>query len=306
MALNGIDISNWQANIDLTKISFDFVIAKATQGTHYVSPSCDKQIQQAKTLGKLYGVYHYAEGTDPTAEANYFLTNIQGYLHQALLVLDFEAGENNAWNNNPNTWIKTFCDHITNQTGIKPLIYIQASALAKVANVGDYGLWIAQYANNDPTGYQATPWNEGAYNCAMRQYSSNGRFTGYNGPLDVNKFYGDATAWNKYANPTGAATTSPQATTAPTVDIEQLARDVIAGKYGDGDARRNALGANYDTVQARVNQIVGTQKTYHTVSRGETLSGIAARYGTSWQKLARINSLSNPNLIHPGQTLLIQ
>lgn len=40
-------------------------------------------------------------------------------------------------------------------------------------------------------------------------------------------------------------------------NIEQLARDVIAGKYGTGEARKRALGANYAAVQARVNAILG-------------------------------------------------
>lgn len=40
-------------------------------------------------------------------------------------------------------------------------------------------------------------------------------------------------------------------------NIDQLARDVIAGKYGTGDARKKALGASYDAVQARVNQMLG-------------------------------------------------
>ncbi|MEF2736609.1 MAG: LysM domain-containing protein [Bifidobacterium choerinum] len=37
----------------------------------------------------------------------------------------------------------------------------------------------------------------------------------------------------------------------------------------------------------------------------DTLSGIAAHFGTSWQTLAQGNHLSNPNLIYPGQTLTI-
>lgn len=40
-------------------------------------------------------------------------------------------------------------------------------------------------------------------------------------------------------------------------DIDQLARDVIAGKYGVGDARKKALGSNYAAVQARVNEMLG-------------------------------------------------
>lgn len=45
-------------------------------------------------------------------------------------------------------------------------------------------------------------------------------------------------------------------TTNSNVDIEQLAREVIAGKYGSGDARKQALGSNYNAVQARVNEIL--------------------------------------------------
>ena len=36
--------------------------------------------------------------------------------------------------------------------------------------------------------------------------------------------------------------------------IDILAREVIAGQYGDGDARKNALGDQYNAVQNRVNE----------------------------------------------------
>lgn len=38
--------------------------------------------------------------------------------------------------------------------------------------------------------------------------------------------------------------------------IEELALGVIAGKYGDGDDRKAALGNDYEAVQARVNQLM--------------------------------------------------
>src|SRR5690606_26061342 len=41
----------------------------------------------------------------------------------------------------------------------------------------------------------------------------------------------------------------------------------------------------------------------YTVRRGDTLSGIAQRHGTNWQTLQRLNNISNPNLIYPGQVL---
>jgi len=43
----------------------------------------------------------------------------------------------------------------------------------------------------------------------------------------------------------------------------------------------------------------------YTVKKGETLSGIASMYGTSWKKLAELNGLSNPNKLYVGQDILI-
>lgn len=44
-------------------------------------------------------------------------------------------------------------------------------------------------------------------------------------------------------------------------------------------------------------------KQEHIVKRGETLGGIAKRYGTTVNELARKNSISNPNRIFPGQKI---
>ncbi len=43
----------------------------------------------------------------------------------------------------------------------------------------------------------------------------------------------------------------------------------------------------------------------YVVQSGNTLGSIAARYGTSWQKLATYNHLANPNLIYINQTMCI-
>lgn len=100
---------------------------------------------------------------------------------------------------------------------------------------------------------------------------------------------------------------------APSKSNEELADEVIAGKWGNGDARRTALtnaGYDYDAIQAIVNARYGkggsssSSKTY-TVKSGDTLSEIAARYGTTYQELAKKNGIANPNLIYPGQVLKI-
>jgi lysozyme len=45
---------------------------------------------------------------------------------------------------------------------------------------------------------------------------------------------------------------------------------------------------------------------YYTVQKGDTLSAIANRYGTTYQAIARLNNLSNPNKIYIGQKLKIK
>lgn len=43
----------------------------------------------------------------------------------------------------------------------------------------------------------------------------------------------------------------------------------------------------------------------HTVESGETLAGIASRFGTTVQSLIDVNSIPDPNLIRPGQQLTV-
>lgn len=45
---------------------------------------------------------------------------------------------------------------------------------------------------------------------------------------------------------------------------------------------------------------------YYTVKSGDTLSGIAKRYGTTYQAIAKLNGITNPNLIYAGKKLRIK
>lgn len=53
---------------------------------------------------------------------------------------------------------------------------------------------------------------------------------------------------------TNKTTTNKTTTSAATID--KLAKDVIAGKYGNGDVRKNKLGSLYSAVQKRVNEML--------------------------------------------------
>lgn len=330
MVLRGIDISSHQTGIDCSIISCDFVICKATQGTYYVNPDCDRAYQQAKASGKLLGVYHYATGDNVKAEADFFLNNIQGYIHDAILCLDWEntpGGYNPLYKTGApaKTWIKQWCDYIYEKTGVRPLVYGSASAYSEISGNGDYGVWVAQYPNYDPTGWQETPWNEGAYDCAIRQYTSQGYINGYGGNLDLNKAYMTREAWMKYANPSGEAvapTPTPTPEPQPVVPSTSESRtytvqpgDTLSGiAAAFGTTYQHLAGINgianpnliYAGQVIRIDGSVDQTRTVYIVKEGDTLSGIAAAYNTTYQYLADINGIADPNLIYPGQQIVIK
>lgn len=328
MTLNGIDISSYQSGIDLTVVPCDFVIIKATQGTGYVNPDCDRAYQQAKRAGKLRGTYHYVGGGNAVAEADYYVNNIKGYIKDGLLAIDWEAEQNGAWGNE--AYLEQLVRRVIERTGVKPLIYSMASRYAQVAAVAkklDCGLWIAEYADMNPTGYQAHPWREGAYGCAIRQYSSTGRLNGWGGNLDLNIAYMTRDQWAKYVNPGGKPAPAPSkpapapAKPAPAPKPAGRTYTVQAGDTLSGIAAK--LGVPTSAISGyqsgnpnliypgEVLKINGGNtapkpagRTY-TVVAGDTLGAIAARYGTTYQALAAKNGIANPNLIYPGQVLKI-
>ena len=259
MALNGIDISSYQRDIDLHKISGDFVIVKATEGTSYRSDSFVKQMDTALDSGKLIGAYHYSNGNDAAGEADYFLSVVKPYLGKTVLCLDWEGQGNPLFGSGKDyDYIRKFASRIIEKSGVKPLVYVSASYLKYVKQVCeelDLGLWVAQYGDDNDTSYQEHPWNEGAYQCAIRQYSSHGKLEGYSSYLDLDIAYMTREAWYKYA----AADNTTDIIISEAADLdqytdEQLADRVLEGIYGNGNDRKIALGNRYQAVQNIINK----------------------------------------------------
>ena len=211
MSLRGFDVSHWQHDkgFDIAKMDYDFAIFKATQGCSYVDRSCDKMYQMAKRAGKKLGVYHYFAGGDPVQEADWFIANIKGYIGEAILVLDWEGKDNAKFTRGQEVALP-FLDHVYQMTGVRPLIYMSKSVCRsqrwdKVV-AGNYGLWMAQYANKAQTGYKTKPWTDskgtGPFKgYAIFQYTGTGRLPGFNQDLDLDIAYMTRAAWDKYAKP---------------------------------------------------------------------------------------------------------
>jgi GH25 family lysozyme M1 (1,4-beta-N-acetylmuramidase)/LysM repeat protein len=339
MTLKGIDISGWQAGINLAAVPCDFVIVKATGGTGFVNPHCDTQFQGARKAGKRTGVYHFARevGFRGSAidEANHFVDSIQGYLDgKTLLVLDFE-GDNQL----DSVWALAFLNHVKSRTGVKPMIYLNSNALngANWSSVwaADYGLWLARYAVSTPTiGYKHYDGKDieevkPAFPCAMWQFSSTAQLAGYNGNLDVNIFYGDGAAWDAYCRPSGTPAPKPVTAPKPVSKPAPTPKPATPAKPSQcvveaGDtlskigiqfgvdwrqiALLNRISSPYTIHRGQVLNLptksTPVQKPKQCiVSKGDSLSSIGTQFGVDWRKIATLNGISAPYTIHPGQVL---
>lgn len=262
--LRVVDVASHQAGIVTGALDCDAVICKATEGTGYVNPYCDEHYQSAKAAGKLLGVYHYASGGNPEAEAEFFINNVQGYLHEAILVLDWESGDNAAWGDS--SWVARFCAHVVALTGINPMIYVQRSAANQCVGLGDYGIWLAEYPDYARRGWGDYVEPNYSGDCAMHQFTSSGAISGWSGPLDLSLFFGDENAWRAYA---GVSISAPSVQSEPVAQPEPEIRQngspegstldllyrTMNDEFGTGETRKANLGDRYDEVQNIIEHI---------------------------------------------------
>lgn len=267
--LRGIDISNWQKDLNVALVvarnDIDFVIAKATEGLSYVDPSCDKHIQAAIKSGKKFGYYHFARNNDPAKEAEYFLRNTTGYLYKGIPVLDLEDMQIRNWK----TYVDTFCSKFHSMSNVWPMVYMSAGNIPFVRNCSiakHCALWVAGYPTKSThwddfkyakPPYTLTPWE----NWTVWQFTSGGGIKGYEGK-DVDLDFANLTkdGWDKIASGyTVSQVVMPseqvlaQERYALEGAIDTLARQVIKGRFGTGNDRKNRI---YSMVQERVNELL--------------------------------------------------
>jgi len=99
-------------------------------------------------------------------------------------------------------------------------------------------------------------WTMAARQCGIMSAQAATTRLGTSGPsnVDVDWFYGDATAWVRYA--TGMLNPTPLRALPSDQNIDNLARKIIAGDFAKGETRLpQALGDPYAQIQGRVNQI---------------------------------------------------
>lgn len=248
-----VDISNWQRGIDIGAVlaGVDMLIVKATEGTGYVDACCDGWVQAALGAGRPFGFYHFFRGRG-VAEADFFHRSCLGYFGRGVPILDVETDQCSK------AEVQAFVDRIHELTGVWCVVYTSASFVDRFMNdhvKAHCGLWCAGYPTK-PTTWTSRdfPYGRHTAGCTVVGWQFTDRLAIGGKGVDASAIYMDEAAWARYANPGGAA----EQTAASEPSVGELARGVIAGRYGNGDDRRRALGTRYDEVQRRVNEMLGS------------------------------------------------
>lgn len=345
MALKGIDVSQWQGNIDWQKVKgagVQFAMLRAGYGRNNLDTKFHRNAQGAAAAGIPVGLYWFSYALNvemSRREAQYAVELAKKYKITWPIAYDLEYDTVSYAVKNGVAITKSlatqmaiaFCEEIK-RLGYIPMVYTNLDYLNRYFDRSKlpYDLWYAQYASTASVADKEI-W----------QYSSKGSVPGIAGNVDMNHGYKD------YGNggdskPDPAPTPSP----APSGTTLNLAVAVMQGKYGAGQDRKNALGTRYQEVQDFINHIAsastdtlvkevmqgkyGNGKTreivlgskykavqdkingkgngavYYTVRSGDTLSGIASKYGTTYQRIAQLNGISNPNKVYVGQKIRVK
>lgn len=153
--LKGVDISNWQPNINyraLKNAGVEIAIIKATEANYYKDPYMEKHYNGCKSVGIKVGFYHFFRcNVDAKAQAQYFVNYIQGKSYDVKLVLDIETTEGQS-GNTITTMARTFLEEVQRLTGTQPMIYTYTSFANSCldGSLSVYPKWIAQYSPLNP------------------------------------------------------------------------------------------------------------------------------------------------------------
>lgn len=261
----GIDVSDWQGYIDYERVKnsgIEVVYIKASQGSNFKDPYFEINYENAKKNNLKVGFYHFLTATntdEAVEEAQFFAYVISGKQADCRLVMDYETFQGvDVFG--INEIAKAFLERLQEITNKEVMIYsdlYNASNIFKEDLSSRYPLWIAYYGDYNNLNNIRTNWDK----WIGVQYEDKGLIPGIRGYVDRDLFTKDI-----FLNDN---------TNLPNVDT-------------------NNEGEN-----------INTNKIEYTVQRGNTLSGIARRFGTTVREIANINNIANPNLIFPGEKLII-
>lgn len=320
MKIKTIDVSVYQGDINWDAVKADGVevaILRAGYGrtASQKDTSFERNYKEAKRVGIKVGAYWYAyaeDVADARREAAACMEVIKGKKFEYPIYYDVEEGYIlNKGSNFVNSIIQAWHDELRANKWYSGL-YMSKSHIDNLVDPDlayKYALWVAQWTS--------VCTYTGDY--GMWQYTSSGYVKGISGRVDMDWCYkpypetimnGGYNGYTKTSKPSTPTTSKKKSN-------EEIANEVIQGKWGNGQDRKNRLAAagyDYSAIQKIVNEKMGGGSSkpstpsyvYYTVKAGDTLSKIARDYGTSVSQLVAWNNIKNPNLIYVGQTFRVR
>ena len=313
----GIDVSYHQGTIDWSKVKgagIEFAILRIGYGMYDNQKDIkfEENYKNARANGIPVGVYlySYAKTVDEAKrEADLVLKWLNNRDLNLPVYFDIEdKTQQNLGKDTLNAICRKFCDTIE-AGGYWAGIYSNkywATGLIDGPTLGKrYTYWVAQY--NSKCTYT------GPY--AMWQYSSSGSVNGISGRVDMNYLYAEL-GGKKGGSTTSSSgsSTSSSGTYTGTSIVDYLKSIGQDSSFANRKKLAAANGiSNYTGTASQNTQLLnklrggsGSSAVTYTVKSGDTLSAIAKKYGTTYQKIASDNGIANPNKIYPGQKLVVK
>ena len=268
----GIDVSTWQGSINWDKVKphIDFAILRAGYGDNDVDGQFHRNAKECTRLGIPFGVYWFSyalKKSDVIKEADFCRKTISPYKLDYPVCYDWEYDSDNYANKmgigiskvDRADFAKAFLSRIE-EYGYYAMLYTNYDYLNKGFSelLNKYDIWWAQWDVSTPS-----------KSCGIWQYTNSLYIEGISGKVDANYSYKDYPSIIKGIKP---VTPTYNITSAVKTKVfngltaewwnnyNKVANDVIAGKYGNGDARKEALkkaGYDYSIVQGLVNSYLG-------------------------------------------------
>ena len=266
MALKGIDISSWQGSVDFAKVKADGVqFAILREGYRKsVDNRFNEYVAGCKRAGiPILGVYHfiYWDGASIKENAVSMINNMRlagldpfdTWLFADLEYDSWKKAGEKASKSRCSALTKEFLDCLEAQGCTKLAIYCNQDYYRNLLDwdvLKDYRnhLWLADYEG------------EPGYPCSIQQTGSTGKVNGISGNVDMDTLF-DESMLNKTT------------TNTPKKSNEELAKEVLEGKWGNGTDRKNRLtnaGYDYSAVQAIVNKLVAERDAKNDTKEGGT------------------------------------
>ena len=195
--IKGIDVSEYQGNIDWAKVKEDgvaFAIIRAGFGKNNVDKRFEANVKGCIANNIPFGVYWFIYGlndTDILANASKFNSVISPYKAKISMKVwsDFEY-DTDAWANKNGvvfdkakrtSMVRVFNEYMKS-LGYEVGVYANPDYLnSKFNNLSDYPLWLAFYGTTEDKARK--------YNPTMWQYSSKGKVNGIKGDVDMNNLF---------------------------------------------------------------------------------------------------------------------